>query len=84
MCLKNSFVVLYKVNTTEFAEGGKAEGGSRGVIWHKGRLLGFGLTKEIVKGELVIVPDLDSKFRRKFCFNFIQTPKMLLQKKETW
>jgi len=51
-------------------------------MWHKGRLLGFGLTKEIVKGEFVVVPDPDSKFRRKFCFNFIQTPKMLLQKKK--
>ncbi len=46
--------------------------------WHKGRLLGFGLTKKIIEGELVIVPDLDSDFRRKFCFKIIQTPKMLL------
>ncbi len=76
--LENSFVVLCKVNTTEFAEGGKAVEESWWMNWHAGRLLGFGLTKKIIEGELVIVPDLDSDFRRKFCFNIIQTPKMLL------
>lgn len=56
-------------------------------MWHGGHPLGWNrgliqcaLTEEIIKRELVIVPDLDSEFRRQFVFNFIQTPKMLLRR----
>lgn len=35
-------------------------------------------TKVIVKGELVVVPDLNGEFRRNLCFSLVQTPEVIL------
>lgn len=40
------------------------------------------LTEVVVKGELVIVPNLDGEFRSKFSLGFIDAPEVFLQTRE--
>lgn len=37
------------------------------------------VTKVVIKGELVIVPDLNRELGGKFDFSFVHTPEMLLR-----